>query len=98
LAGVDWVRRATLTKIGIINTTIGVSFITPLPPAQKIRSSSIDNCGRLLQMRENQRATGSSAPVTTRPRPRIMRAEIVISASWPKPRKKSVGMTRAPSC
>ena len=67
--------------------------MTLLAAAQNTSIASIAGIGNVASARENRRATGSSAPVTTRPRPTIINAMIVTNASWPKPRKKVFGLS-----
>jgi len=93
----DLARNAAPTRIGIMSTTIGVSFRMPLKDAHRISTRSIAAPGRAASMRPSRRDAGSSAPVATSPRPRIIRLQIATSASCPKPKKKSTGVRRTPS-
>ena len=73
-------RMARCTKIGISSTSTGV-LLTPIDSRKVITSENSSPSWRLiLNNRSRNRAAGSSAPVTTSPRPMIISAQIVISA------------------
>ena len=73
-------RIASCTKIGIRRTSTGV-LLTPIDSRKVTTSENNRPSWRLtLNSRSRNRAAGSSAPVTTSPRPMIIKAQIVISA------------------
>ena len=73
-------RAARATNIGIRSTKTGVLFTT-LESRNAISSeNSRPICKLNLNTRSRNRAAGSSAPVTTRPRPMIISAQMVIKA------------------
>ena len=90
---------AIATMIGISSTITGVSLTNI--DRKKASSSAVSRPSWALARNtlSSSRAKGSSAPVTTSPRPMIISAQIVISAEWPNPPKAiarpSVGL--APS-
>ena len=82
-------RKDTPTRIGISRTTIGVLFMNALSiaPATSVTNSASD--GRLCHALLTIEASGCSAPVVSSALPTIINAQIAISASLPKPAKKS---------
>ncbi len=73
-------RAANVTKIGISSTSTGV-LLTNIDSAKAMRSENSNPICRLnLNTRSSRRAAGSSAPVTIRPLPKIINAQMVISA------------------
>ena len=73
-------RSANATKIGIISTSTGV-LLTTIDSVKAMNSeNSNPSCKLALNIRSRTRAAGSSAPVTTNPRPITISAQIVISA------------------
>ena len=73
-------RAARLTKIGNSSTSTGVSLTAIDSAIAATSETSRPICRFHLNSRSSRCAAGSSAPVTTSPRPMIIRAQIVISA------------------
>ena len=78
---------ASCTRIGNNSTSTGVSLTTMLIAAASASVTNNPSQRLTRQTRVSTHAAGSSAPVTTSPRPRIINAQIVIKAWWPKPPK-----------
>ena len=83
-------RKDAPTRIGISRTTIGVLFMKALKIAPAISVVKRATTGMLDQARPTIVASGCSAPVVSSALPTIMSAQIAMSASLPKPAKKSV--------
>ena len=86
-------RSDAPTMIGMSNTTIGVLFMNALKMAPATSVVIRASTGRVDQARPTTVASGCSAPVVSSALPTIMSAQIAISASLPKPAKKSTGPT-----
>ena len=90
-------RSDAPTRIGMSSTTIGVLFMNALRIAPATRVVTSARTGRVDQALPTTVASGWSAPVVSSALPTIMRAQIAISASLPKPAKKSIGPVTTPS-
>ena len=83
-------RSARPTKTGSNRTSTGVSLTIIDRIIARSSETSMPRCLLSFQTVARRRVAGSSAPVTTRPRPMTIKAQIVISAGCPKPEKASV--------
>ena len=87
----------TPTRMGISSTTIGVLFMNALRIALAMSVTSSARSGRDDHAPLTRVASGWSAPVVSSALPTIIRAQIAISASLPKPAKNSVAGSTSPS-
>ena len=78
-------RVASRSRIGSVSTSTGVSLTNMLSAMQTSSENNMPSERLKFHSRPRARAAGSSAPVMTRPRPRIIRQQIAISASWLNP-------------
>ena len=88
--GAWWACRAAAVSTGSSMTTTGVLLTKALKKADPTSVSKPASNGWRVHIRVKNSATGRSAPVVSSPLPTTSRAVIVISASWPMFRKKSV--------
>ena len=91
-------RIARPITTGISTTTTGVSLTKALSSIALASTASSAMWRLNAQSRASIRASGSSAPVTIRARPRIIRQQMATSASWPKPEKTCRIPISTPSC
>ena len=87
-AGARPARRSAVASSGISSTTSGVSLTKPDIAAAPTSTTSSASQGARATSHASWRAAGSSAPVSTSERPRIISEQIATSAGWPKPPKK----------
>ena len=86
-------RRQALMRIGSKRTTTGVLLTNADSTAPTTSVASKERNGARAQARPSALPTGSSAPVTTIPCPSTINAHTEMSASWPRPKKRSEGST-----
>lgn len=90
-------RNDTPMRMGSSITTMGVLLRKALQMAPTSRVARNDSLGLALHVRARKAASGRSAPVVSMPLPTIMSAQMVMSASWPKPAKNSDTCSVPPS-
>ena len=86
-------RSDAPTMMGMSSTTIGVLFMKALSIAPATSVETIARTGLDDQALPTTLASGCSAPVVSSALPTIMSAQMAMSASLPKPAKKSMGPT-----
>ncbi len=95
--GAILLRTATPTSIGSSMTTTGVLLTNALNTALARSVIRLAALGLVFQALASHNATGCSAPVVSRPLPKIMSEQIVMSASLPKPARNLAGASRSPA-
>ena len=90
-------RSEAPTRMGMSRTTIGVLFMNALSTAPATSVATSASTGRDDHARPTTFASGCSAPVVSSALPTIINAQMAISASLPKPAKKSTGPSELPS-
>ena len=96
--GESLLRTATPMSIGSSMMTIGVVLTKELSTPAMIRVSRLARTRLRLQALASAPASGCRAPVVSMPLPSIIRAQIVISAWWPKPERKACGVSCPLGC
>ena len=95
--GANLLRTATPTSMGSNITTMGVLFRKALSMPLITSVARLANRGLAIHAFARNVASGCSAPVTSMPLPMIISAQMVMSASWPKPVRKASVRRISPS-